>query len=215
MPLDVIVDPSEHPDEKNFPGPGSLPSNLWRGTTRTLREAGVMADWQVAESILERGSDVHKACHYRLQNDLDLRTLPNNEQGQYIRGCVRGLEKFLRETGFQVQKTEFPVENRRYGIRGRLDVAGILPNFSQRGPITPMTLIELMTGEPQPYRRLQLASYGFCLSETEVFRRIAVRLFPDGTYSVKAEYPVGEYFSDVHDFLACLRVINFKKRFKV
>lgn len=173
------------------------------GVTRVLLAIGFMADWQVGEDALERGGDVHKACHYYDERDLDMRTLPED-----YRARVRAWALFKQQSGVVLEGIEKRVENPLYRYRGRLDRLATLPGAPTR------IILDIKTGKPSPYVRLQTAAYGYAEKPTELFRRMTVELKADGTYRIE-EFPIGEYFDDVHTFLGALRVLTFKSRFQL
>src|SRR5690242_9616165 len=98
-----------HPDEAHG-------EKKFSGVTRVLRDAGIMRDFEVSQDILDRGSDVHKACHYHNQNDLDFRQVPME-----LRGYVHACEKFKLDLVKEVILSEYFVSDPIYMIRGRLD----------------------------------------------------------------------------------------------
>jgi hypothetical protein len=191
-----LCDPAKHPDEAK----GAV---YFAGVTRTLSAAGVISNFDVGAEVYERGSDVHLACKYFDQKDFDRRTLPKDRAGY-----VRAWAKFRAESSFVPELIEHYVEDRVHRIRGTLDRAGPLPGLKG----VPWAILEIATGCALPFKRLQTAIYGYMFDPTKVFRRIAVELSADGTFNI-IEYPVAEYFPNVHDFLACVRVAGIKRQF--
>src|SRR5882724_3474913 len=177
--FNLPTDPALHPDESG----GAI---TCRGVTRILRDCGLMSDWQVADSILERGNDVHKATQYYDESDLDLRTPPKE-----YRARVRAWAKFKSDTNFKIELIETQVQNVIFGFRGRLDRVGVFGDQKMRA------VVDIKTGKPQAFTRLQTAAYGTGLNPKELFRRIAVELRADGTFWLD-EYPIAEYYDDVN-----------------
>lgn len=194
----LILDPSQHPDE-------STGKREYNGVTRTLAAAGVISTFEVTQDILNRGDEVHRATQYYDEKDLDLRTLPKDRYGY-----LKAWRQFRKDNSFVPTLIEHYVENTQYMIRGKLDRFGMIAGIAA----IPEAVLEIASGHILPYKRLQLAAYGWCHDPTKVFRRIGVELRAHGTYNV-VEFPVAEYFSDLHDFLACVRVADFKRRFKL
>lgn len=195
----ALADPSLHPDE-------SAGNPSFAGVTRTLSAAGAVSSFEVAESILDRGSDVHKACHYYDENDLDMRTVPKNRI-QFVRAWA----KCRRENDFVPIHIEHLVENPNYQIRGHIDRVIELPPLPQFAGTT-RGILELKTGSAAACTRLQTAIYGWMKDANILWRRFAVILSADASYHIQ-EYPVTEYMDDVHTFLAFQRGNAFKQKY--
>jgi hypothetical protein len=197
MSLD-LPDISQHPDE--------LVAKPGRGVTRILAEAGMMADFQVAEDILERGSEVHRytaemdlAVSDPLRRKPDLRGFPKE-----WRGFTRAWQKFKDQSLSTIHLVEEEVSDKLYGIRGRLDRVVEIRGRKERA------ILEIVTGSVQPYKALQMAGYGRCLDHRAIFIRLWVELHEDATFKM-GEFPLREYFDDVATFLSCLRVMQWKR----
>jgi hypothetical protein len=197
MSLD-LPDISQHPDE--------LVQKPGRGVTRILAESGMMADFQVAEDILERGSEVHRftaemdlAVSDPLRRKPDLRRFP-----AAWRGFTRAWQKFKDRSLSTIHLVEEEVSDPLYGIRGRLDRVVEIRGRKERA------ILEIVTGSVQPYKALQMAGYGRCLDSRAIFIRLWVELHDDATFQ-SGEFPLREYFDDVSTFLSCLRVMQWKR----
>lgn len=194
MLLDISTNPSDHVDE-------SAGTPEYRGVTRVLYNARVMRDFEVAESILERGSEVHRHTHL-----LDTVKYFNwNSVDKQYRGWVRAWGKFKADADVHILHSEHFVQNKIYGVRGRLDT---ICTFADDPRIC---VLEKKTGKLPPVTPLQLAAYGWLYDPKPPLQRVAVELREDGTYSTKV-YPLREYLRDVHDFLALARTMHVQQR---
>ena len=169
--------------------------------TQVLDECGLVSPFCKGEEYRTRGQAVHMACQFSDEGELDWETV----RPEWI-GYVQAWEKFKNETGFQVLLSEHKVAHLTYGYAGRLDRQGIF-NAKKRD-----TIVDIKTGAIQPETALQLAAYGEAYLPGKLWDRVAVGLKPDGNYSLKV-YPPAEFQADLHDFLACLRVAVWKRRY--
>jgi hypothetical protein len=144
-----------------------------------------------------RGSAVHAACQYLDEGCLDWDSvLPEHE------GYVRAWERAMRECCFVWDGVEEELYHTQYQYAGRRD---------RRGRIGQSRVVaDIKTGALYPQTAMQLAAYVAPLESPRSHRRFAVRLKPDGTYTVK-EYPVAEFGRDWNNFLILLSAWRIKR----
>jgi len=159
--------------------------------TQALKIVGVIDDTWYSEEGRARGEAVHLACHF-----LDLDMLDWKSLDPQIVPYVQAYQKFLNESGFIPGLIEQPVYNHAFFYAGILDRTGILNGEN--------VLIDIKSGDPEPWADLQTAGYARCLLQHH--RRFTLRLYPNGTYKlVERKNP-----NDVQVFLAAVAVANWK-----
>lgn len=102
-------------------------------------------------------------------------------------GYGRAVAKYYLESGFTPEVVEEPVGSKRFGICGKLDVWGKMPNGRTR-------LVDFKSGEPQAAAWVQTALYAMCLEETygiKTDERTVVWLRQDGGYKTWDPRPAG------------------------
>jgi hypothetical protein len=147
-----------------------------------------------------RGSAVHAACQYLDEGDLDWATVePEHE------GYVRAWERAVRECGFVWDGIEEELYHPQHQYAGRRDRRGRIGQSR--------VVVDLKTSATlAPQTAMQLAAYVAPLESPRAYRRFAVRLKPDGTYTVK-EYPVAEYGRDWNNFLVLLAAWRLRREY--
>lgn len=175
--------------------------------TAVLRDTGLYCyDWGTEEAR-ERGRRVHLAAEFLDEGTLDWRSVDDEDEP-----FVRAWERFKKETKFEVCVDDHgPVIERQvvctlYGYAGTMDRMGRCDG----GRETVVDLKSSESGVISPNVGLQLAAYGFAYDPKRAFDRVAVVLQPE-RYTVKW-FPVGDYYSDAHDFLAAMRLAARAKR---
>jgi hypothetical protein len=193
--LGIESDPALHPDEDAGPA-------KFLGVTRILRESSAMPAWEVANDILERGSEVHRACDLLDSKPRSFRwsSFPSEWHG-YIHAWLTIKEDF----GVEVLASERHVENKSRCVRGRLD--RILKVRGQKHPM----VAELCTGPIQQFKALQMSAYGDMWKHGRGFHRVGFQLKKDGTYALR-EFPINTYFRHVQDFWALAAAIHVRRR---
>ena len=163
--------------------------------TQILRLAGLVDFSGIAPDVLEaarqRGTDVHSwidGYHFGMQSE------PEPEIAGYCEAYLR----FLRECAMEIVGVEQVVESTTYRYRGRLDLRAVI-----EGKLWVLD-VKATASVPQ-VAALQLAGYALCLNEPH--RRGVLHLRADGWKLV--EFPEK---SDVHDWLACVRIAHWKLR---
>lgn len=171
---------------------------LLPSVTQILTLVG-LNDWsRVPPSILEaarlRGTAVHAAIHYLLEDDLDVDALDPR-----ITPYVLAYDRFRQDTGFVPDTVETPVVHPTYRYAGTPDQCGPWPEGGR-------AIIDVKTGMESPCVGLQLAGYDLCFAERH--RRFALYLDEHGTYRLKE-------CTDAKDravFLAAVSLAHWKLR---
>ena len=159
----------------------------------------------VQEDDLWRGSEVHRIIELSAKGTLDKQSVPVE-----LAGYLAAHMKFMRETGLAVTKVEQRVQDKTLGIRGRIDCAGLLPSNGK----LKMAIVDFKTGAIRPAVALQLALGAHLLDSSVWFNRYAVRLKPDGNYSVKM-FPLMEFRIDVAVALSCVQISRWKMKHRM
>lgn len=167
------------------------------GVTRVI--GGVFPELYAhsSEYAMDRGSRVHSAIHYWLEDDLDEESL-----GWDVVPYLNAAKQFVAESGIEVISPEQKVKSLTYRYAGTLDLLCIYNGK--------LTLADWKTGEPGWQAGLQTAAYAEAWREEggdRVQQRIVVRLRQDGTYRVD-DY---ESRHDLQRFLSALTVWNMKQ----
>lgn len=137
--------------------------------------AGV--DWDVLEAAKHRGSDVHAACHYYDEDDLDADELKVAQPNVWA--YLGGWQKFLRDCQPNWSSIEVPVFHRTLRFAGTPDRIGEL---TYKGKRVPGAVIDLKTSAAShPCWGIQTSAYANAAGRPTA-RRFSVQLRPDGTY---------------------------------
>jgi len=167
------------------------------GVTTILSRTGLADFSYIPESLrdyaLERGSLVHEAAHYLLEDDLDLASVD-----PAIAGYLQALDKFIHHSDFTPELLEHKVFDPISWYAGTLDSVGNFPTLGR-------TIVDWKTGGMDAVR-WQLAAYGRLVAPP-VYNRVAVKLNKDGTYKLK-HFPASTFKKDEADFLAARRVFG-------
>lgn len=169
-------------------------------------EAARLVDFSaVPDAVLEnaqwRGSAIHAACWYEDERALDETTvLPEHL------GYLAAWRKFKSESGFRPMAIE---ESRRHDL---YLYAGTPDRSGDIGPS--VAVVDLKSGPLQPAVAIQLAAYAHLYPHPSIYRRIAVRLKADGTYS-GTEFERRELQRDFAVFSSALTVFNWRKEHKL
>lgn len=145
---------------------------------------------EVLEAKADLGRRVHLACQLHDEDDLDESSVQED-----VAPYLQAYRQFLTETGAEIVMNEARVFSGIYGYAGTLDRVLRIPQGH--------FLVDLKTCIATPSTTgPQTAAYLRALSDTNVTRRAALRLRPDGTYRL-------DELTDPNDwatFLACLTV---------
>jgi hypothetical protein len=94
--------------------------------TTILKEEGFVDDTWFTEWAREKGSNVHLAIKYDVAGELDEETLDDE-----IRPYLKAFRKFMKESGFKVERAEVPGISTTYGYAGTPDLVGYFPHVTQ------------------------------------------------------------------------------------
>lgn len=159
------------------------------GVTEVLRAGGLIDDrWFTTESAW-RGSAIHMACQLDDEGTLNPKSVDPS-----ISGELEAYRRFKWEMNFEPQEIEVPHCGLIGGmeVAGRPDRTGIL--FKNQ------VVLDLKSGVVSRATALQLAAYS---ALTGIPGRVAVRLFPEGRYSVE-QFFVRDRLRDLRQFQAAL-----------
>ncbi len=172
--------------------------------TQVLSGVGLIDDRWYTDEARARGSAVHAACHYLDEGDLDWSSVAAE-----IRPYLSGWEKFKADTGVELLSLEQPVYNSLLGFAGTLDRKAILQGLEKEW------ILDIKTGGPEDWHRLQLAAYAGCQDKHIVsYQRATVHLSKDGKYALRP-HPMRNTLTDWADFQAALRVYGLTKKRRV
>ena len=165
--------------------------------TQILKDVGLIDTTFFAPEHAERGTRIHEATVFWDETGMDDDTLPEEWTGY-----LSAWKKFREETGFVSSHIEqaFCCDE---GYAGTVDRIG------KTHKINPL-LLDIKTGPPQPWHRLQLAAYTLMVKRElniPIWDMWGVHLRKDGIYAVES------YKSIEHsaDWLAVLRVYHIKQ----
>jgi hypothetical protein len=91
--------------------------------TQILLAEGFIDDTWFDSWSRDKGSMVHLACHYDISGELDEESLDDE-----IRPYLAGFRKFMKESGFKVERSEVPAINKTYSYAGTPDLVGCFPS---------------------------------------------------------------------------------------
>jgi hypothetical protein len=95
--------------------------------TTILKEEGLIDTAWFTEWAREKGSMVHLAINYEVNGILDEGESLDDE----IRPYLKAFRKFMKESGFKVEKAETPGINTTFGYAGTPDLVGNFPKPTQ------------------------------------------------------------------------------------
>ena len=163
--------------------------------TGILEEAGLVDDFYYTEKTSAIGKAIHTACRYLDEEELDWDSLDSE-----IVGRVKGYDRFLKETGFKAIVNEEIVFSELHLFAGTLDKRGFL--FGEE------SVVELKSGPPQIWARLQTAGQNLCL--TKPLKRYVLELRKNEKYKLHPN----EDDKDHQVFLAALAITNWRRNHK-
>lgn len=147
---------------------------LIRVTTALATVGLIETVWFTDESRL-RGSYLHEAIDLHHQGELAEESLDLK-----LRPYWDGYLAFLAESQFLPHAVEQPVHDDIAGYAGKYDLFGRFPNL----PDTAMDLIDVKTGQAQPWVKLQTMAYRRRIDAPRV-RRWVLELPGDGRYRLE------------------------------
>lgn len=179
---------------RKVPGVTSVLSDL-------LDWSRIPADRRVA--VLEEGRAIHTMAEWHFAGELDTETLPD-----WMRPRYEALMRFIDDTGFECERSEYRVFHGLFAYAGTLDLRGTLRHNGTRRQAFLDIKRSLYGGR---VTGLQLAAYEgayeFMHGKDDTLRA-ALHLGADGKYRM-------EWFEDRNDFnvfVSCLTRHLFKER---
>jgi hypothetical protein len=156
-------------------------------------EQFIDATW-FTEYSRDRGTKVHQAIEFYDVGDLDEETLD-----PVLRPYLAAWQRFKEEAHVTIEASEVRLASEVYGFAGTIDKVAAIGNVK--------AILDIKSGQVQPWTGLQLAAYHILLNEP-ARKRYAVQLNNDGSYRLHE-------FKDRSDravFLAALTVHQWKRR---
>ena len=137
--------------------------------TEILKSEGFIDGTWFTEYSRTRGSYIHKAVHLYDIGDLDEENLD-----PVLVPYLDAWKRFLLESKLEVVDSEVRLTSETYQLTGKPDKVGLLNKCP--------TILDNKSGAIAPWTGLQLSFYE--LLKGSPYKRIAVRLKPDGKYSL-------------------------------
>lgn len=163
--------------------------------TTVIKDAGLIdTEWFTDQSAI-RGTYIHLACRLIDDDELDETTVDER-----VRPYLDAYQEFMALQKPEWIYVEHRVYDPTYGYAGTLDRAGIIGGQK--------VLIDIKSGACPPSVSLQLAAYKRCLPQPHTWKRAALNLKPNGTFSL---HPCDDR-ADETVFLAALGLTRWKKR---
>lgn len=169
--------------------------------TTALKLAGMVDTTHWNEEARLRGQYVHQCIALEAEGELD-----ENSVDPLVRPYFDAFRAFQRETGVVLEIVERRVCDPLLGYAGTLDAIG-------RWPDNKRTLFDWKSGFFPPMAGPQTAAYLRCARQFfptgTLIQRAGLHLRGDGTYRL---VPFKDLVQDEHDFIAALRVAQFRRR---
>ena len=170
--------------------------------TTALREGGLMDTSHFSEAARLRGSYVHEAIALYVRGELEPGSLD-----PLIEPYFAAWHAFVTDTGIEIERSEERICDPVYGYAGTLDAIARWPGLDKR------VLIDWKSGLFPPMAGPQTAAYLRCARHwypagTRI-GRAGLQLRDDGTYRF---HVFTDLVQDEFDFLAALRVAQFRRR---
>lgn len=141
--------------------------------TTVLAEAGLVDDRFYTEEAAQRGTYVHLALEL-----LDQGKLSDEAIEPAYRPYILAYQRFCELTWPVWSHLEHRLYDDVLGYAGTLDRAGVLTSNGQK------FVIDIKTGSVPRWAGLQTAAYRRCLPEPHTWKRAALQLKADGTFSL-------------------------------
>lgn len=168
--------------------------------TQILKEVGLIDTSFFTPEHAERGTLVHGATQFWDETGMEDDTIPGE-----LLGYLEAWKKFREETGFIPSHIEQSLYSRQ-GYAGTVDRIGKTHKINA-------LLLDIKSGPPQPWHRLQLAAYALMVKyelNIPAWECWGVHLKKDGKYSVE----VYRSIDDSATWLSVLKVYQLKKEMK-
>lgn len=161
--------------------------------TQILRSIGIIDMRWATEHALERGTAVHQAIQFLLEDDLDESSVSTE-----IAPYVAAFKQFMHEMNFEYEAAEIQVYSSSYRYAGRIDIAGKAGKD--------FAIVEMKSGKAPAWARLQLAAYAMCFDGV-LPKRLLLELRKDGQYRLTdCMQP-----NDLALWMSCLAVYGFRR----
>lgn len=156
------------------------------GTTEMLNSCGIIDSRWFNEEAAKRGKEVHEACHFLAEGDLDMDSIRPG-----IRGYVDAYEAAVEELNFFPTECERAIYHPIYLYGTKPDQVG----FVRKNGKDQDAIVELKSGIMQPWTRLQTAFQAMARWPQDYYTklRFGIELSPDGSKKV-------DQFADPEDF---------------
>lgn len=169
--------------------------------TTALKEAGMVDTQHWNDEARLRGQYVHQCIALDAEDALD-----ENTVDPLVQPYFEAFRKFQRDTSVKLEIVERRVCDPALGYAGTLDAIGRWPDGKR-------TLFDWKSGFFPPMAGPQTAAYLRCARDFfptgERISRAGLHLRGDGTYRL-IEFT--NIVQDEHDFMAALRVAQFRRR---
>jgi len=170
------------------------------GVTSILQDNfGVKPYW--SEWHANKGTQVHRAIALLVKDKLDWDTVDNR-----IFGRIKAFQRFIRETGYRVIKSEVSLFSELNQFAGTLDLV-------VSDGAADYILIDIKPPSAEPIVNLQLAGYSLLLNEaatTPKIKRAACACLKDNSYYTMHWVENLKYEQRV--FRSCLNVSNWQQK---
>ncbi len=146
------------------------------GVTEMFKSLGFIDTTYYTDKGRDRGSNVHLACQYFDEGDLDESSLPED-----VKGRMAAYKKFRQDTGFTPIGIEEVVSSDVLRTAGTLDRTGIFAGSAVEA------LLDIKGGAPDYWHPYQTAGYSMMKWHTEydLHPRFALYLRDNGTYRLE------------------------------
>jgi len=162
--------------------------------TQILRTLGIIDTRWATEHALERGTAVHQAIQFLVEDDLDWSTVTPE-----IAPYLDAFWQFAGDVELQVNDTEMIVYSPTHRYAGRLDLLATVQGER--------AIIEIKTGKALDWVNLQLAAYAMCYDGV-LPARFCLELRANGTYRLTEHRKP----TDLSEWMSCLAVYQIRKR---
>lgn len=164
------------------------------GVTSVLKEVGLIDEQWWTSEARTRGTIVHRACELLNKGTLNWRSL----DPRFV-PYVAAYKRFKEESGFKVIYNEQPIFSPTFFVATILDNWGDFPDEKN-------VLLEIKTGEEQPWWKIQLGGQDFILGKKS--NRRSLRLYPTGKYKLSNPY---RDQGEISLFVSCATLAHWKR----
>jgi hypothetical protein len=176
------------------PGPWVCPPEPERlpRVTEILMKSGLVPGAHFTDFSRERGTAVHMACQYHDEGQLD-----ESSVDEAVAPYLVQYKRFLFESGATVTSVEKEIVNEEWGFIGHFDRVMVINGVEY--------LVDIKTGQPQPWHSLQLAAYRSVAGKQ--LRRAGLYLSPIGYKFIEHKG-----VTDWEVFRSALVLYNWRKK---